>query len=103
MGRWVIVEGRKESQSSEEWGGKQQMGLLRWLISWEWREIFRRATNLRAQWMGWGAGIPMGRWATIAGKKESQLSEEWRIEQRMGQLDGQAIRHGNIEQPSTYN
>ena len=66
-------------------------------------EIFCRATNLRVQWMGWGAGRPMGRWAAIAGRKDSQLSEEWRIEQRMGPLDGQAIKHGNIEQPSTYN
>ena len=44
----------------------------------------------------------MGRWAAIKRKKESQLSEECRIEKRMGPLDGQAIKHGNIEQPS-YN
>ena len=49
-------------------------------------EIFCRATNLRVQRMGWGAGIPTGRWVIVERRKENQSSEEWGGKQRMGPL-----------------
>ena len=103
---WANVEGKKESELSEEWGGKQRMGPLGRLPSRERKKIFSRTNNLQVQRMGWGAGTSTGRRVNVEGRRVAQSSEEWGRISGWGRSDGHAIpiKHGNIgKSPSIYN
>ena len=64
------INRRKNGEESSGWGRSDGPSVGN---GWE---INCRATNLRVQWMGWGAGIHMGRWVIDKRKKEESQSSE---------------------------